>query len=267
MNDEEIRNRNNIRVFGNGNTPLLFAHGFGCDQTMWRFLTPHLLDAFKIVVFDYVGCGKSDPKAFDVTKYSQLDGYAQDIIDICEGLELTDTVIVGHSVSSMSGLIAAIKAPQLISKLIMVCPSPYFMNDPPDYYGGFERSDLEELIQLMDKNYIGWANHLAPLVMGLSGDLMVEELADSFCSTDPVFAKAFAKATFFSDCRSMLASAAQPTLILQSSEDALAAVSVGEYIQSTMQNAELDIITANGHCLHMTNPEEIAPGIKRFAIA
>ena len=266
MGAEAIRTRNNIRVFGNGKTPLLLAHGFGCDQTMWRFLTPHLQETFKIVVFDYVGCGKSDLKAFDATKYSQLDGYAQDIIDICEGLEMTDTVIVGHSVSSMTGLIAAIKAPHLISKLIMVCPSPYFMNDPPDYYGGFERSDLEELIQLMDKNYVGWANYLAPLVMGLSGESMVGELADSFCSTDPVAAKAFAKATFFSDCRSMLASATQPTLILQSSEDALAAVSVGQYIQSAIPNAELDIISANGHCIHMTNPGEIATGINRFAI-
>jgi len=263
MNVEEIRSRNNIHIFGNGKTPLLFAHGFGCDQTMWRFLTPHLLEAFKIVVF----CGKSDPKAFNLTKYSQLDGYAQDIIDICEGLELTDTIIIGHSVSAMSGLIAATKTPELISKLIMVCPSPYFLNDPPDYYGGFERSDLEELVQLMDKNYIGWANHLAPLVMGLSGESMVEELADSFCSTDPVFAKAFAKATFFSDCREKLTIASQPTLILQSSEDELAAVSVGKYIQSKMQNAELEIITANGHCLHMTNPVEIAAGIKRFVIA
>ncbi len=234
---------------------------------MWRFLTPHLLETFKVVTFDYVGCGKSDPKAFRSKKYSDLNGYAQDIIDVCEALDLTDAILVGHSVSSMSGLIAAIEAPKLISKMVMVCPSPYFLNDPPNYFGGFERADLEELIELMDKNYIGWASHLAPLVMGQSGEEMIEELSDSFCSTDPVFAKAFAKATFFSDCRDLLPKANQPTLVLQSSEDALASVSVGEFVQSSLPNAEMEIFDANGHCLHMTHPDQIAPSLIRFASA
>ena len=265
MNATNVQVRNNVNVVGQGDSTLLFAHGFGCSQNMWRFMTPSLEDEFKLVTFDYVGSGQSDPKAFEISRYSQLEGYAQDILDVCVALDLSDVTLVGHSVSSMSGLIAAIEAPELISKLIMICPSPYFLNDPPQYYGGFERSDLEELLQLMDKNYIGWANHLAPLVTGLSGESLSDELADSFCSTDPLFAKAFAKATFFSDCRSFLGKASQPTLVLQSSEDVLASISVGQYIQSAMQQAEIEIIEANGHCLHMTHAQEITPGIKRFA--
>lgn len=259
--------RNNVSVLGAGDKTLVLAHGFGCDQTMWRLLTPHFLERFRVVLFDYVGSGKSDPRAFRGQKYSELDGYAEDIIDVCEALELKDAVLVGHSVSAMTGLIAAIQAPQLISKLVMVCPSPCFLNDPPHYLGGFERADLEGLIALMDQNYIGWANHLAPLVMGTSGEHMTDELADSFCSTDPLFAKTFARATFFSDCRHLLGKATQQTLIFQSTKDALADVSVGAYVQSKMAKAEMEVIEANGHCLHMTHPDQIAPSLARFALA
>ncbi len=265
MIDTDTLRRNNVSVVGKGKKTLVLAHGFGCDQTMWRLLTPHLQDQFRIVLFDYVGCGKSDLKAFRTKKYSELNGYAEDIIDVCQALELEDAILVGHSVSSMTGLIAAMEAPRLISKLVMVCPSPSFLNDPPHYHGGFERADLEGLIELMSQNYIGWANHLAPLVMGASGEGITEELVDSFCTTDPVFAKAFARATFFSDCRDLLGKAKQPTLILQSTHDALASVSVGEYVHAHMANSELEVIEANGHCLHMTHPVQIAPSVVRFA--
>lgn len=258
--------RNAVKVIGNGTKTLVLAHGFGCDQTMWRLLTPYLLNQFKIVLFDYVGCGQSDPKAFKMQRYETLDGYAQDIIDVCEELELRDVTLVGHSVSAMTGLIAALKVPDIITKLVMVCPSPCFLNDPPHYAGGFEREDLEGLIGLMDQNYIGWANHLAPLVMGQSGADMTDELVDSFCSTDPLFAKTFAKAAFFSDCRGLLPRAEQPTLIFQSTEDALAAVSIGEFTQSNMPNAAMKVFKANGHCLHMTHPSEIAPSLVEFAL-
>lgn len=258
--------RNNVTVVGKGAQTLVMAHGFGCDQTMWRFLVPQLAERFRIVLFDYVGSGRSDPTAFNLKRYSDLNGYAQDIIDVCEDLDLKDVTFVGHSVSSMTGMIAAIKAPERIAKLVMVCPSPSFLNDPPHYHGGFERSDLEGLIELMGQNYIGWANHLAPLVMGSSGDDMVSELADSFCSTDPLFAKTFAMATFFSDCRALLPRAQQPCLIFQSTEDSLAAVSVGQFVQSQMPNARMKIIEANGHCLHMTHPSEIATGLMDFAL-
>lgn len=258
--------RNNVTVLGAGTKTLVLAHGFGCDQTMWQLLTPYLEHDFRIVLFDYVGSGKSDPRAFKGEKYSKLEGYAQDIIDVCDALNLSDVTLIGHSVSAMTGLTAAIDAPHIISKLVMVCPSPCFLNDPPDYQGGFEREDLEELLGLMDRNYVGWANHLAPIVMGMSGADMVDTLADSFCSTDPLFAKTFARATFFSDCRHLLPKAKQPTLIFQSTEDTLASVTVGKFVQAQMIDARLEIIKANGHCLHMTHPGEIAPALVQFAL-
>lgn len=262
----DIITRNNVNVLGSGDRNLLMAHGFGCDQTMWRFLTPHLLDQFRIILFDYVGSGRSDPRAFSLKRYAELDGYAQDIIDVCEALDLTGVTVVGHSVSAMTGMIAAIKAPSRIAKLAMVCPSPCFLNVPPDYYGGFERADLEGLIELMGQNYIGWANTLAPLVMGSSGENMVADLADSFCSTDPVFAKTFAKATFFSDCRHLLARVQQPALIFQSTEDKLASVSIGKFVHAQMSDARIEFIKANGHCLHMTHPDQLAPSLIEFAL-
>ena len=267
MNKDDILKRNNVVILGDGEKTLLLAHGFGCDQNMWRFLTPLLSKHFKIVLFDYVGSGKSDAKAFDTNKYSNLDGYAQDIIEICDALELRDVTLVGHSVSSMIGLAASIKAPDAFEKLVMICPSPSFLNEPPDYFGGFDRSDLEELIDLMDKNYIGWANYLAPLVMGASNnDDMIEELSGSFCSTDPVIAKTFAKATFFSDSRYLLPAAKHPTLVFQSSSDALAAISVGEFVTNSIPQAEMKLISAEGHCLHMTHPEELESSLIDFVV-
>jgi sigma-B regulation protein RsbQ len=266
MNAGDIVKRNNVNVLGSGDKNLLMAHGFGCDQTMWRLLTPYLLDRFRIILFDYVGSGKSDPRAFTIKKYAELDGYAQDIIDVCDALDLTDVTVVGHSVSSMTGMMAGIKAPNRIAKLVMVCPSPCFLNIPPDYYGGFQREDLEGLIELMSQNYIGWANHLAPLVIGASGEHFIAEMANSFCSTDPVFAKTFARATFFSDCRHLLARAQQPTLIFQSVQDSLASVSIGEFVQGQMSNARMELIKASGHCLHMTHPNQIAPSLMKFAL-
>lgn len=264
MNADDIIKRNNVTVTGAGDTTVLLAHGFGCDQTMWRFLMPHLVGQYRVVAFDYVGSGRSDPRAFSASKYSSLHGYAQDILDVCEAIDGRDVVVIGHSVSAMTAMMAAGQASDRIARLVMVCPSPYFLNDPPHYHGGFAREDLEELIALMDQNYIGWAHRLAPLVIGDHDDALVRELSDSFCSTDPVFAKAFAKATFFSDCRDLLGQASQPALVLQSSGDALASVSVGRFIQSRMAHASLEIVEANGHCLHMTNPEDIAPSIRRF---
>lgn len=265
MEREEIIARNNVTVSGTGEDVLLFAHGFGCDQNMWRFLTPLLSERFKIVLFDYVGSGKSDVSAFNTKKYSDLNGYAQDMIEVCEALELRDVTLVGHSVSSMIGLIASINAPHLFARLAMVCPSPSFLNAPPEYLGGFERADLEELIELMDKNYIGWAEYLAPLVMGTSGgENFISELSGSFCSTDPVVAKTFAKATFFSDSRHLLALAKHPTLVFQSAHDALAKVSIGDFVANEIPQAEMQIIEAEGHCLHMTHPNQLAPRLTDF---
>ncbi|MEH6735769.1 MAG: alpha/beta hydrolase [Shewanella sp.] len=258
--------RNNVKLIGNGSKTLVLAHGFGCDQNMWRFVTPELMKHFTIVLFDYVGSGASDISQYSRKRYGQLEGYAEDIIEICDALHLTDAIFIGHSVSSIIGAIAAIQKPELFSKLVMVCPSPCFLNFPPEYFGGFDKEDLLELLNLMDKNYIGWANYLAPLVMGTTNsDELIGELSGSFCSTDPVIAKNFAEATFLSDYRYLLKEIKQPCLILQSENDALAATSVGEFIASEIPHSELNIIAAHGHCLHMTHPEEILKSIMKFA--
>lgn len=262
---EDIIRRNNVNIHGTGDKVLMLAHGFGCDQRMWRFLTPELSKRYTLVLFDYVGSGNSDLSSFSVERYSSLHGYAQDVVEIIDALKLSNVAFVGHSVSSMIGLIASLERPSQVADLVMVCPSPCFLNDLPEYEGGFERTDLEELIQLMDKNYIGWADYLAPLVMGANASAqLVGEISGSFCSTDPVVAKTFAKATFFSDHRKLLSQCAVRTLILQAASDALASVEVGEHVSQHIADSELEVIQAEGHCLHMTSPEMTASSIMKF---
>lgn len=263
LTKEKVFNRNNVNIIGSGPTTLMLGHGFGCDQNMWHYLTPGLSDRYTLVLFDYVGSGQSQLSAFSQARYSSLEGYARDVNEICDTLDLNEVHFVGHSVSGTIGLLAAIANPGRFASQIMICPSPCFLNDPPDYYGGFERSDLEELIELMDRNYIGWASYLAPLVLGNdSPEVMVGELADSFCSTDPVVAKTFARATFFSDYRHLLPLAKHPTLLLQSREDVLANVSVGRYMYARMPQSTLRILPSNGHCIQMTHPDLVLTEIR-----
>jgi sigma-B regulation protein RsbQ len=211
---------------------MLFAHGFGCDQNMWRFVTPAFEDDYKIVLFDYVGSGKSDLEAYSAERYGGLAGYAQDVLDICAELDLTDIIFVGHSVSGMVGVLASIREPERFAELILVAPSPCYINDPPGYVGGFEPADIVGLLDVMEKNYIGWASFLAPVVMKNEGrPELARELEESFCSTDPEIARRFAEATFFSDNRDDLPQVVVPSLILQCSEDAIAPLEVGDYLQ------------------------------------
>ncbi|AZG74373.1 alpha/beta fold hydrolase [Shewanella livingstonensis] len=266
VNSNGVLARNNVKIMGHGSKTLVLAHGFGCDQNMWRFLTPELAKQFTIVLFDYVGSGASDISQYSKRRYGQLEGYAEDIIEVCAALHLSDAIFIGHSVSSIIGAIAAIQKPKLFSKLIMICPSPCFLNFPPEYLGGFEKEDLQELLNLMDKNYIGWANYLAPLVMGATNsDDLIGELSGSFCSTDPVIAKNFAEATFLSDYRYLLKEIQQPSLILQSENDALASIFVGKFVASEITHSTLHVIAAEGHCLHMTHPEAIMDLIIEYA--
>jgi sigma-B regulation protein RsbQ len=260
-----VRERNNVLVYGKGDQPLLFAHGFGCDQNMWRFITPAFENDYKIILFDYVGCGKSQLAAYNAERYSDLNGYAQDILDVVEELDLHDVILVGHSVSSMIGLLAAIKRPERFSKLIMVGPSPRYINEVPEYIGGFERKDIEQLLDTMEKNYIGWANFLAPAIMkNEDKPELSAELTESFCSTDPVIAKRFAEATFFSDNRDDLGKVQVPTLLLQCTDDLIAPMEVGEYLASNIPNSTLKIMKATGHCPHMSAPDETIDLIKAY---
>jgi sigma-B regulation protein RsbQ len=265
---QDVLARNNVKVFGRGTQPMLFAHGFGCDQNMWRFVTPAFEDDYRIVLFDYVGSGKSDLRAYDPARYGRLEGYAQDVLDVCHALDLRDVVLVGHSVSSMVAVLAANREPERFHSLILVGPSPRYLNDPPAYVGGFERADIEGLLETMDKNYIGWANFLAPAIMkNPERPELGQELTESFCSTDPVIARRFAEATFFADNRADLPAVRVPSLILQCSEDLIAPLAVGEYVRDHLPGSTLRVMRATGHCPHMSAPEETVALMKEFLAA
>jgi sigma-B regulation protein RsbQ len=234
---------------------------------MWRFVTPAFEDDHSIVLFDYVGCGRSDLKAYNEQRYSTLHGYAQDILDICQALDLKDVIFVGHSVSSMIGALAAIRQPELFSKLIFIGPSPRYINDKPGYTGGFEKKDLEQLLDTMDQNYIGWAQFLAPVIMkNADRPELAHELEESFCSTDPRLARKFAEVTFFSDNRADLKKLKVPSLIMQCSDDAIAPDAVGEYLRETLPMNKFAKMQATGHCPHMSHPEETIAIIKKYLV-
>ncbi len=249
-----IHLRNNIHVHGKGSTAIVFAHGFGCDQTMWRYLAPSFQDRYKVVLFDLVGSGKSDLSAYDFQKYGSLQGYADDLIEIIDEVTDSPVVFVGHSVSAVIGLLAAVAAPEKFKCQIMVGPSPCYINDG-DYIGGFSRADVEELCDTIDSNYLGWSSTMAPAIMGAPDQPeLAEELTNSFCRTDPEIAKHFARVTFLSDHRDALPKSRTPALILQCSDDFIAPCSVGEYMQEAMPDAEMCIIDNVGHCPHLSAP-------------
>jgi sigma-B regulation protein RsbQ len=263
----DVLTRNNVKVLGRGHQPMLFAHGFGCDQNMWRFVTPAFADDYRIVLFDYVGAGKSDLSAYDEARYADLNGYASDVLDVCHALDLHDVIFVGHSVSSMVGVLAANREPERFARLILIGPSPRYVNDD-GYVGGFERSDIEGLLETMDKNYIGWANYLAPAIMQ-NGDRpeLGEELTESFCSTDPIMARRFAETTFFADNRADLAMLSVPSLILQCSNDIIAPMEVGQYLHAQLRGSTFRVMNATGHCPHMSAPEETIALMKEYLAA
>jgi sigma-B regulation protein RsbQ len=260
-----IIERNNVTVWGQGKQPIVFAHGFGCDQHMWRYISPAFEDDYKIVVFDYVGSGKSDLSAYSPEKYSSITGYANDVLDVCNALQLQDVIFVGHSVSGMIGLVAANLSPELFAKLIFVSPSARYINDTDGYIGGFEKQDIEELLDTMDKNYIGWANFLAPAIMkNADRPELAGELTESFCSTDPIIARKFAEVTFLSDNRKDLANLKVPSLIMQCSDDMVAPLEVGEYLHQNIPGSSLVVMKATGHCPHMSHPEETIAVIQEY---
>lgn len=261
----DIERRNNVKVSGRGERPMLFAHGFGCDQNMWRYITPAFEDDYRIVLFDYVGAGGSDVSAYDRDRYGSLEGYARDVLEVCDALELSDVIFVGHSVSAMIGVVAARERPGLFTDLIMVGPSPRYIDEEPDYVGGFKRADIEELLETMEKNYIGWANYLAPAIMKNDDrPELGQELTDSFCSTDPVIARQFAEVTFFSDNRADLPDLAVPSLVLQCSEDLIAPRGVGEYVAATLPRSTIRFLEATGHCPHMSAPDETIAAMRDY---
>ena len=257
--------RNNVRTSGSPEgQPMLFAHGFGCDQNMWRFVAPTFEERFRVVLFDHVGAGDSDQSAYDVDKYSSLDGYATDIIEICEALDLSDVVLVGHSVSAMIGMLAALRALDGFAKLVMVGPSPRYIDDDR-YVGGFSEADIKELLESLDSNYLGWSTAMAPVIMGNSErPELGQELTESFCRADPAIAKRFAEVTFLSDNREDLARVRIPTLVLQCSNDVIAPNAVGAYVHDRIPGSTLVTLQATGHCPNLSAPEETTAAIRQF---
>jgi len=256
--------RNNVHVRGSGERTMMFAHGFGCDQNMWRFVEPAFEAQFRTVLFDHVGAGGSDLKAYDKDKYSTLAGYAEDVTEIGRELRLRDAVFVGHSVSSMIGALAVQKSPGMFGKLVMVGPSARYI-DEGDYVGGFSEKQIEELLQFLESNHMGWSAQMAPAIMGNSDrPELGEELTNSFCRTDPEIAKAFARVTFTSDNRDDLAKVAIPTLILQCSEDIIASKEVGEFVHRGIPNSKIIILEATGHCPNLSAPDEVIAAMRTF---
>ncbi len=262
---QTITVRNNVKVFGHGSQTMMFAHGFGCDQNMWRFITPAFENEYRIVLFDYVGSGRSDTSAYSSIRYGRLDGYAQDVIDICQELQLEEVIFVGHSVSGMIGMLAAKMAPKLFKTLILLGPSPCYINHPPEYFGGFEEADLRGLLDMMEKNRLGWASFLAPVVMkNADKPELTRELEQSFCAMNPKIAREFAQTTFFSDNRADLAKVSTPSLILQCSDDSIAPMAVGEYLHRVWPDSTFVVMKATGHCPHLSHPEETVLHLKEY---
>jgi sigma-B regulation protein RsbQ len=257
--------RNCVRLSGpEGARPMVFAHGFGCDQSMWRFLIPDFEVDHRVVVFDHVGSGNSDLSAYDPERYGSLAGYAADVVEVCRELGLSDVVFVGHSVSAMIGVLAAAHAPDVVGALVMIGPNPRYV-DEDGYTGGFSRADIASLLDSLDSNHLGWSTTMAPVIMGTPDrPELTEELTNSFCRTDPAIARQFARVTFLSDNRADLPRVAVPTLVLQCSSDVIAPDVVGAYVHEQIPGSVLTRLRATGHCPHLSAPEETTAAIRAF---
>ena len=259
-----VLKRNNVQISGHGERAMVFAHGFGCDQSMWRDVAHAFENDFKVVLFDYVGAGQSDLSAYDTRKYATLDGYASDVVEIGQELGLRNAIFVGHSVSAMIGVLASRSAPGMFSELVMVGPSPRYIDDG-EYVGGFSQQQVEELLEFLAENHLGWSMAMAPAIMGNADrPELGERLTNSFCSTDPDIAREFARATFFSDNRDDLADCAARALVLQCKEDIIAPECVGEFVHAQLPSSEYVLLDATGHCPNLSAPGKVVEAIRAF---
>lgn len=259
-----VLRRNNVKIAGKGGRAMMFSHGFGCDQNMWSPVAREFERDYRVILFDHVGSGGSDLHAYVDEKYATLDGYADDVVEIGEALELKDAVFVGHSVSAMIGALASLKAPGMFSELVMVGPSPRYVDDE-DYVGGFSHAQVEELLEFLAENHLGWSAAMAPAIMGNADrPELGETLKNSFCATDPDIARKFAQVTFFSDNRADLARITARTLVLQCRADIIAPQCVGEYVHARIPNSEYRLLAATGHCPNLSAPQEVTMAIRAF---
>ena len=260
--------RHNVVTHGPADgVPIVFAHGFGCDQNMWRYVWPDFADEYRVVLFDHVGNGNSDTSAFDKSRYATLHGYAGDVLDICRELELADVIFVGHSVSAMIGVLAAQAEPLRFARLVLVSPSPRYIDDE-GYAGGFTRADIEGLLDSLDSNYLGWSSAMAPVIMGNDErPELAEELTNSFCRADPEIASHFARVTFLGDNREDLQGVGVPALVLQCSNDSIAPEPVGRYVNERIPDSRLVMLEASGHCPNLSAPAETVAAIRSFLVS
>ena len=259
-----ILRRNNVRVSGSGDRSIVFAHGFGCDQNMWRLVSPAFESHYRVVLFDHVGAGRSDLAAYRSDKYSDLAGYAADLVEIGRELDLRNAIFVGHSVSAMIGVLASLRAPEMFESLVLVGPSARYINDG-DYIGGFTQIQIEELLESLEDNHMGWSAAMAPAIMGNPDrPELGEELTNSFCRTDPDIAKQFARVTFMSDNRADLPKVGARALILQCRDDIIASEEVGRYVQANIPKSEMVVLNATGHCPNLSAPAEVIVAIQAF---
>ena len=263
---EKLITKNNITIHGTGSKSMFLVHGYGCDQNMWRFITPQFKNDYKIILIDLVGSGKSDEKSYDYDKYSSLEGYATDVIEICDALNLEDVCLVGHSVSAMIAALAALKRPSLFKKLIMIGPSPRYINDD-NYFGGFSQNDINNLIETLDSNYLGWSSAMASVIMdNADRPELAAELEESFCQNNPKIARHFARVTFLGDNRSDLKKLTTDTLIIQSKTDAIASIKVGQFVHENISNSKLEVLNTTGHCPHLSAPSQTIEAMRKYLI-
>jgi sigma-B regulation protein RsbQ len=259
-----VEHRHNVKIVGDGPVDMIFAHGYGCDQNMWRLVAPAFAQRYRVILFDLAGAGGSQPASYDFRRHGTLAGHAEDLLEIATAIGRGKAIVVGHSVSSMIGMLATIKAPDTFLHQIMIGPSPCYINDG-EYLGGFSRADIHSLLETLDSNYLGWASAMAPTIMGVPDrPELGQELTNSFCRTDPEIAKHFARVTFLSDNRADLAKSSVPALILQCSEDLIAPRTVGDYLQRHLPNSTLKLIDNIGHCPHLSAPNAITAAMRDY---
>lgn len=262
----DVLTRHAVRVTGRPDgDPIVFAHGFGCDQSLWRFIVPAFEPDYRVVTFDYIGAGRSDRASYDLARYASLDGYANDILEICHSLDLARVTLVGHSVSATIAMLASITEPTLFDSLVLITPSPRYVDDPPGYVGGFSRADIDGLLGMMDVNATGWAAYLAPVVMGNPDrPTLASDLEATFCSIDPVMARQFAQVTFLADNRADIEKVSVPALIVQVSDDVVAPLAVGQFLHERLRESTVRCIQGTGHCPHVSHPDETAKLVLEF---
>lgn len=262
---ENILKRNNVRILGQGEKTIIFGHGFGCDQNIWRAMLPYFEKNYRIIIYDYVGSGNSETDSYSREKYQNLYGYSQDLQDILNALEIKNAIFVGHSVSSIIGLLTSIKDREYFEKLILICPSPRYLNDLPEYFGGFDDNDIKEILTMMEMNFVGWATANAAMLMdNPDRPMLAEQLKDTFVKENPFIMKDFAQATFMSDHRKELPEVSTPTLIIQCSVDSIVPIQVAEYLHANLKESTLKVIDARGHYPNLSRPKETAELILEY---